>query len=131
MNKTKIISIALRLTIALIFIQTLYFKFTAHPESVNIFAALNAEPYGRIGLGIAELITSILLFFNRTMIYALFSSIFIILGAIISHFMVLGINVMNDGGNLFLLAITVLLASLILLTMHRKMVFEVLKFDSK
>ena len=39
----------LRLTAAVILVQTLYFKFMASEESVYIFSALGIEPYGRIG----------------------------------------------------------------------------------
>jgi putative oxidoreductase len=37
---------------ALILLQTLYFKFTAQPESVYIFSKLGVEPFGRIGSGV-------------------------------------------------------------------------------
>ena len=56
--KDKIV-IVLRVLTALIFLQTLYFKFTASPESVYIFSKLGMEPYGRIVSGIAELVAAI------------------------------------------------------------------------
>jgi len=40
---------ALRIVVALILIQTLRFKFTAHPDSVYIFEQVGLEPVGRIG----------------------------------------------------------------------------------
>ena len=61
MKANNIISMVLRIAVAVIFIQTLYFKFTAHPDSVYIFSKLGVEPYGRIGLGIAELIAAVLI----------------------------------------------------------------------
>ena len=64
MNKTFLL--VLRIIVALILLQTLRFKFLAHPDSVYIFTTLGIEPYGRIGIGILELIASILLFTNRT-----------------------------------------------------------------
>lgn len=39
----------LRLTVAVILVQTLYFKFTGSEESVSVFSAVGIEPYGRIG----------------------------------------------------------------------------------
>jgi hypothetical protein len=51
----------LRIVSAAILLQTLYFKFTGAPESVYIFTKVGAEPWGRIGSGIVELIASILL----------------------------------------------------------------------
>tara|TARA_R110002049_G_scaffold283521_1_gene463575 strand:- start:920 stop:1258 length:339 start_codon:yes stop_codon:yes gene_type:complete len=41
--------LVLRIIIALILIQTLRFKFTAHPDSVYIFEKVGLEPLGRIG----------------------------------------------------------------------------------
>ena len=110
MKIANIISWALRITIAAIYMQTLYFKFTAHPDSVYIFTKLGVEPYGRIGLGIAELITSILILFPGTKIAGLFASFGIICGALVSHFMVIGTEVKGDGGGLLALAFVVFLA---------------------
>jgi hypothetical protein len=55
----------LRLVPAIILLQTLYFKFTAQPESVKLFTQIGMEPYGRIGTGILELIAAILLLIPR------------------------------------------------------------------
>ncbi len=117
--KSSHASLVLRITVAIIFLQTLYFKFTAHPDSVYIFKALGAEPYGRIGLGVLELITSILILVPRTKLIGILLSLGIISGAIFSHLLVLGFNVKGDGGNLFFLAIVVFVASLLLLYIHR------------
>lgn len=120
MNTKTIISWALRLTVSVILLQTLYFKFTAHPDSVHIFSALGVEPWGRIGLGIVELITAILILLPKTKTIGMLTSLGIILGAVFSHFLVLGINVSNDGGGLFTLAILVLLASSLYVFLHFK-----------
>lgn len=98
------------LVAAAILLQTLYFKFSAHPDSVFIFSQLGLEPYGRIGLGIIELITGILLMFRRTALFGAILGLGIISGAIFSHLFILGIEVQNDGGKLFLLALVVFLA---------------------
>ena len=66
MSRTAIISWVFRLLAAIIFLQTLYFKFSAAPESVYIFSTLGIEPWGRLGSGVAELIASILLLIPRT-----------------------------------------------------------------
>ncbi|WP_442264753.1 DoxX family protein [Tenacibaculum sp. ZS6-P6] len=117
----------LRILIAVIFIQTLYFKFTAHPDSVHIFSSLGLEPFGRIGLGIAELITSILLLVPRTKIIGLLLSIGIILGAVFSHFLVIGTNVEGDGGTLFCLALVILSACIALLIIYKQETLEFFK----
>ncbi|MEQ3690696.1 MAG: DoxX family protein, partial [Flavobacterium sp.] len=51
----------IRIIPAFIMLQTLFFKFTAAPESVTLFSKLEMEPVGRIGSGIIELIASILI----------------------------------------------------------------------
>jgi hypothetical protein len=119
MQTKNVISWILRLTVAVILLQTLYYKFTAHPDSVHIFSALGVEPYGRIGLGVIELITAILVLWPRTQLYGMILSLGIISGAIFSHLLVLGVNVQNDGGGLFTLAIIVLIACVIYLFMHK------------
>ena len=60
----KYIILIARFGAAAILLQTLYFKFTGAPESVYIFTTLGIEPIGRIGSGIAELISAILLIWN-------------------------------------------------------------------
>lgn len=126
--KTKnIISWALRLTVAIIILQTLYFKFTAHPDSVHIFSALGIEPWGRIGLGIVELITALLILTPKTKIIGMINSLGIIIGAVFSHLLVLGVTVGNDGGSLFTLAIIVFIASTLFLILHKTEVLILLK----
>lgn len=103
--KKKFILWTLRLGAAAIFLQTLYFKFSAAPESVYIFSALGMEPYGRIGSGAVELLASILLLIPRTTLAGAFIGAGTMAGAIAVHLLFLGIEVKNDGGTLFILAI--------------------------
>ncbi len=131
MNTKNIISWVLRLTVAIILLQTLYFKFTAHPDSVHIFSAIGVEPWGRIGLGIVELITAILILNPKTKIIGMINSLGIILGAVFSHLLVLGVNVGNDGGGLFTLAIIVLIASTIFLILNKTEVISLIKSIKK
>jgi len=56
----------LRILVAVILIQTLRFKFTAHPDSVYIFTKVGLEPYGRILIGVLELIAGILIVIPKT-----------------------------------------------------------------
>jgi uncharacterized membrane protein YphA (DoxX/SURF4 family) len=105
------VSWGLRIVAAVILLQTLFFKFTAAPESVYIFTKVGAEPWGRISSGVIELIAAILLLTPR---YSWLGSILamgMMLGAIGSHLTVLGIEVMGDKGLLFGLAIVVFLVS--------------------
>jgi uncharacterized membrane protein YphA (DoxX/SURF4 family) len=118
MNK-KILLI-IRIVIALILVQTLYFKFTAHPDSVYIFSQVGLEPIGRIGIGILELICAILILFPKTMWAGALLTVGIISGAILMHLTQIGIEVHNDGGKLFYLAIIVFLLASIILYDQRK-----------
>ena len=101
------------LVAAVILLQTLYFKFTGAPESVYIFSKLGMEPFGRVGLGIVELITAVLLIIRRTSFSGALLGLGIMVGAILSHLFVLGISVQNDGGTLFGLAVLVFIMCLI------------------
>lgn len=119
-EQTKnIISRVLRVVIAIIYVQTLYFKFSGHTDSVYIFSKLGLEPYGRIGIGVFELITAILLILPATYIYGIVLSLGVISGAIASHLGPLGIEVLGDGGKVFYLAVVVWVASILLALLHR------------
>ncbi len=81
---------------ALILLQTLYFKFTAAPESVYIFSELGLEPYGRIGTGILELLISLLLIVKRTSLVGGILGLGIITGALFSRLSVLAASQAYD-----------------------------------
>jgi putative oxidoreductase len=110
----KYILLAIKIMVAVILIQTLYFKFSGSAESVYIFEKLGIEPVGRIGSGITELLASILLFVDKTKFYAALTAAGTMFVAIISHLFVIGIEVMNDGGTLFILAVITFILSSIL-----------------
>lgn len=105
---------------AIIFIQTLYFKFTGAPESIYIFETLGMEPWGRYASGIAELIASVLILIPKTTKYGALIGIAIMIGAIASHLTILGIEVQGDGGLLFGLAVVELVCCTLLLYLSRK-----------
>jgi uncharacterized membrane protein YphA (DoxX/SURF4 family) len=117
---TRIVDWLFRIAIAVILLQTLYFKFTGHPESVALFSKLGVEPWGRIGTGVIELIAGILILVPATALIGAALSLGLMAGAIASHLFVIGIESDNDGGQLFMLAIIVLVLSLVVLAMRRK-----------
>ena len=117
--KTKIL-LGLRIIIALILIQTLRFKFTAHPDSVYIFEQVGLEPFGRIGIGILELIAGILLLIPKTVWAGASITLGVIGGAIFMHLTKLGIDVNGDGGVLFFTALVIFILSSIVLYFYRK-----------
>ena len=125
--KTPILIWMLRLISAIILLQTLYFKFSGAEESVYIFSTLGIEPYGRIGSGIAELIVAILILIPRTTLLGALIGTGVMLGAIFSHILVLGIEVKNDGGELFFLAIITFLCCIALIYWNKSKIPNLLK----
>ncbi len=116
----NLVSWVLQLIIAVILLQTLFFKFTGAEESVYIFTQLGAEPWGRIGSGVIELIAAVLLLTPRTVTIGAILALGTISGAMLSHLTRLGIVVKDDGGLLFVLALVVFVASGLILLIHRR-----------
>lgn len=112
-------SLVFRLIAIVILGQTLFFKFTAAPESVYIFTTLGMEPWGRILTGVAELVACVLLAIPRTAAVGAIMTLGIISGAIGGHLTKLGIVVQDDGGLLFGLALTVFASAAIVLLLER------------
>jgi hypothetical protein len=109
-----------RVVAAMILLQTLFFKFTAAPESVYIFTKIGIEPWGRIGSGVAELIAAILLLVPGLAWLGAALALGIMGGAMVSHLTVLGIEVQGDHGLLFGLAAAVAVCSAVLLFIYRR-----------
>ena len=107
-HKLEYISWAAQIISAIILAQTLFFKFTAAPESVALFTKLGVEPFGRIGAGVMELITAILLLIPRKAWIGAIFGIMTMGGAIMAHLTVIGIESNGDGGELFFLALVTL-----------------------
>ena len=121
-SKLTIISWICRVIIAIILVQTLYFKFTGAEESKYIFSTLMGaenEAIGRIGSGVVEFIAVILLFIPSLTWLGALLALGTITGAIFSHLTKLGIVVKDDGGLLFILAIVVFVTSAITLFIYR------------
>src|SRR5262252_7685402 len=86
-----ITSWALRLIVAIILLQTLFFKFSGARESVYIFSTLGMEPWGRIGSGVFELIASTLLLIPATVLPGAAMAMAATTGAIFFHLTKLGV----------------------------------------
>lgn len=110
----------LRIVVAGILLQTLYFKFTGAEESRYIFSTLGAEPVGRIGSGVIELIAAVLILYPATTGIGAVLSLGVMSGAILSHLAILGIEIKGDGGLLFYLALVVFVGSILLIWPRRK-----------
>src|SRR5262245_3237673 len=94
---------ALRVAVAVILLQTLFFKFTGARESVYIFSTLGLEPWGRIGSGIFELVASVLLLVRSTVPYGAAMALAVTGSAILFHLTKLGVALtpVGDHGELF------------------------------
>ena len=113
---------ALRLIVAVILVQTLFFKFTGAKESVYIFSTLGMEPWGRVGSGVFELVASILLLIPSTITPGAAMAVAATGSAILFHLFRLGIalTAVGDHGELFALAIVVVVCSRGILLLHRQ-----------
>ena len=123
-NTFKYLDVIAKGIAAFIMLQTLYFKFSASPESVYIFSTIGLEPVGRIGSGIGELIASILILVPKTTWLEAIAAIGLMAGALFFHLTSLGIVVMDDGGQLFIYACLVLLSALYLLIRNREILLK-------
>jgi hypothetical protein len=80
---------------------------------------MGIEPAGRIAAGISELMAALLLLYTPTVAIGAATSLGIMTGALLSHVLVIGIEVMEDGGWLMLLAGIVWVGSARLVWSHR------------
>ena len=118
----KHVPFILKLIVASIMLQTLFFKFTGAQESIDLFikVAGKNEAIVRIGTGIIELIASFLLFTPKKTWLGAFLTIGLMSGAVLFHITKIGIVHNNDGGILFSMAIITFLSSIVLLYLNRK-----------
>jgi uncharacterized membrane protein YphA (DoxX/SURF4 family) len=108
-------------------LQTLFFKFTGAEESIYIFQTLGIEPFGRISSGVVELLASMLILIPRTTLLGALLALGTMVGAIVSHLFVLGIEVKNDGGLLFILATITFICSVYLILTNKDKIPDLLK----
>lgn len=128
--KKSIIIWIIKLVAVFILLQTLFFKFTGAEESVYIFSTLGVEPYGRIGSGIVELIACILIIIPRTSLLGALLGAMTMLGAIISHLFILGIEIKNDGGTLFTLGLITFICCALIAYLNKEQAKPYLKLLS-
>mgnify|MGYP001616267869 CR=1 FL=1 len=127
MNIQRLFYYASRVVAAVILLQTLYFKFSAAPESVYIFTTVGMEPWGRIGVGVLEAVAAVLLLLSPTAWLGAGLSLGLMIGAIGMHFTFLGIEVQGDGGYLFFLAMVVALCSALVLWVDQQKVKDLME----
>jgi uncharacterized membrane protein YphA (DoxX/SURF4 family) len=125
-KQIKVVTWIFRLIAAFIMGQTVFFKFTAAPESVYIFSTLGMEPWGRIGIGVLELIASVLILIPYTTAFGAIAGLGLMSGALFFHLTRLGIVVQNDSGQLFAYALVVFISCIILVVLCREQLLRVL-----
>jgi len=90
MKSNPILILALRIGVALILGQSLFYKFTGHPESIAIFSELGLGNTGRLLIGALELVAVVLLLLPSSVGWGAILSWGLMTGAILAHFTVLG-----------------------------------------
>lgn len=118
-KNAKRISWIAQIIVAVLLGQSLFFKFTGAPEAVQLFTALGVEPWGRLTVGMVELVTVVLLLVPRTAAFGAVMALGMMVGAIGSHLTVLGIDLQGDGGALFAMAWIVMAAALSVAILRR------------
>ena len=129
MNIRSIGTWILRLVPALLLLQTLYFKFTAHPESVKLFTEIGMEPWGRIGTGIIELIAAILLLIPRFTGFGALLGLAMMTGALYFHLTKIGVN-FNGDPLLFIYAVITFVCCAMLVLIYKSKLEQQLKKKS-
>lgn len=144
----SLIIIALTLFSAAIFVDSLRYKFTNHPNTQEIFGRLSewitslglpdlfaqSGIFSQYVIGTAELIASLLLLVGLLPRFVKFGALGnlialgVMTGAVSFHlFTPLGIDPNNDGGGLFAAAVAVWASQIIMLFLRRETVVALLK----
>ncbi|MGF1530105.1 MAG: DoxX family protein [Puniceicoccaceae bacterium] len=90
--KKRLFRIGVRVVVAIILAQSLFFKLTGTPESVSLFRQLGLEPLGRYAVGGLELILVVMLFVPKLVGWAALAITLLLLGALYFHATVLGFS---------------------------------------
>ncbi len=152
MDKEKILPYlpwVLAIFVAIVFVQSLFFKFSNSFETIHIFSTIG-EWMGSIGLpgfiasafaawggyavGTVELVASVLLLIRKTQPLGALIGLAVISGAIFFHlFTPLGISVVineagdRDGGQLFALAVGVFVSTAVIMWLRREELLSLLR----
>jgi uncharacterized membrane protein YphA (DoxX/SURF4 family) len=117
--RQNVVSWICQLVAAGIMLETLFFKFTAAPESVYIFQKMGTEPWWRWGQGIWELLASICLLIPRLRWAGGILTTGAMMAAILSHMTWLGYSIMGDHGLLFGMALITFTCGVTVMMLHR------------
>jgi hypothetical protein len=126
MNKTTIVTWTFRIALAALYLIMSLPKFSGQEITVHIFTTLGVEPWGRVFTGVVEVIVFALVLLPKTTVYGAILSLGTITGAILSHFFIIGLVIknesgtVNDGGEIFITALIILVLTLVNLFLHRE-----------
>ena len=113
----KIISWVLQLVVVFILGQTLFYKFTDAPETVELFAQLGMGAFGYKLIGLLELIACVLLLMPASVATGALLGWGLMTGAIIAHVTEIGFE--GESGVLGALAITAWLCCTVIMYLNR------------
>lgn len=116
--KKKILSWMAQVAIVFILAQTLFFKFTDAPETVELFSQLGMGAMGYKTIGFLELIASILLLIPASALWGAVLSWGLMSGALLAHLTKIGF----EGPHFYLgmMAITTWLLSMLIIYLRRE-----------
>lgn len=118
-NKTSAyISYFFQLLSGVILLMAAFPKLTGSPNSVDLFVELGA-PNTAVTIGVLEVLAALFLVFNFIPQIGALLSFCVMLGAIIAHASVLGIEVNGDGGQLFIMLVIVLISNIVVMWIKR------------
>jgi hypothetical protein len=112
-KNSRITDWALRLIPAAILVMAIPPKFMADPAAVSLFSQLGAEPFGRIATGVFESLAVLMLLFPGTVVFGGLLVAGLMSGAVLSHFVVLGISLDGDP-SMFVMALVAFTGGLVL-----------------
>ncbi len=121
-RRQKLLIWTCSLVAAGIMIETLFFKFTAAPESVYIFKRMGTEPWMRWVQGVWELLASIGLLWPRLRWAGGILTTGAMAAAILSHVTWLGFSVQGDHGLLFGMAVVTFTCGVTVMLLHRDLI---------
>ncbi len=97
-------------------------QLTASPEAIFVFTKIGLEPFGRISSALIELVAAVCLISGFYVWQGAMIGLIAMSTATIFHFTRLGINVMNDHGLLFCLALITLICCITIIFIRREQI---------
>lgn len=116
----KMISWVLQIVVALILVKAGYAKLIRSDQSFLMFETLKMGLWGMKFIGIIELGTGALLVTYHLPHYGALLSFSLMMGALIAHLTVLGINFNSDGGVHFVVMLCLMVFSITIMYFRRR-----------